>query len=468
MEVVGAATRSIASTTEEEEEIRRKKYPSLPSNYVSLTQLQERWLQQQQQQNQEQEKKEHQQGKTTTTSSSQNQQRPEKPKKEEFDGQRSKNGERRIEGKREIYVPRRRVLGDGNRPGGIGAEDRESKRGAFLRVERADSRVMENRIKGKQKTYYNRGKSKMRMMAGALTGREHENMRNSGGENGRWKDEGSNWGELQRNDTTGDDRRADENLGVRPLEAVDEENRGKQVNVVSIGGEKCIDHEALGGGVCRRNGDDDCGMGGSLSRCMVEMPPENDEHKEEVPVHLLTADDQAPGIAQAANVSMVEVLPENVVQEGVLVGNGSKHSQGRFRGHYRGNFHHNRKEGVSEEGSKVQLGQGKDKEVEEKALSGKSEWNGDQIQRGRTRRGIQEGCAYKERVSNNLRPNIRRDFKALSLNDNREGNLTATKWLRGGRSGRCRESRDGGLVWMPKGGTSGKLCSSNGTTQVHR
>lgn len=465
MEVVGAATRSITATTEEEEEISRKKYPSLPSNYVSLAQLQERWLQRQQQQKQEQE--ERQQRKTTTTTSSQSQQRPEKPKKEEFDGQRSKRGERRIEGKKAIYVPRWRVLGDGNRPGGIGAEDRESKGGAFLRVERADSRVMENKIKGKQKTYYNRGKSNKRMMAGALTGREDENMRNSGGENVRWKDEGSNWGELQRNDTTGDDGRVEENLGVCPLEAVAEENREKEVNFVRIGGEKCIDHEGFGGGVWRRNGDDDWGLGGSVSGRVVEMLPENDEHKEEVPVHLLNADDQALGVAQAANECM-EVLPEYVVPEGVLVGNGRKYSQGRFRGHYRANVPSNRKGRVSEEGNMVQLGQGKDKEVEEKALSGKSEWNGDQIQKGRTRRGIQEAYAYKGRISNNLRPTIRRDFKALSLNDSREGNVTSTKWLGGRRSGRCRKSRDGGLVWMPKGETSGKLCSSNATTEVSR
>lgn len=332
-------------------------------------------------------------------------------------------------------------------------------------AERADSRVMENKIKGKQKTYHNRGKSKKKKMAGAIIGREGEKMRNSSGENGRWKDEGSNRGELQRNDTTGNDRKVEEDLGVCPRGAVAEENRGKEVNFVSIGGEKGIDHEGFGGGVWRRNGDDDWELEGSVSGSTVEMLPEDGEHKEEVPVHLPNADDQALEIAQVANVCMVEVLPENVVEEGVLVGNGRKYSQGRFRGRCRRNVPNNREGRVSEEDGKVQLGQGRDKEVEEKALIGKSEWSGDQIQKGRTRTGIQEAYAYKERVSDNLKPNIRRDFKALSLNDSRGGNVTSNKWLRGGRSRRHRKSRDGtGLVWMPKGETSGKLCSSNATT----
>ncbi|KAL3505049.1 hypothetical protein ACH5RR_034890 [Cinchona calisaya] len=421
----------------------RKKYPLLPSNYVSLAQLQERWLQkQQQQQKQEEEEKEKGKGKGRRTMENQS---PEKQRKDLYGNrQRNKNGGgRRIEGQR-VFVPRR-VL-DGNFPKRIGVEE-FSLEGASG-VEGGDG--VEKKIKGKgkekkkkKKKYYDRQK-RMGRIEGGLIGEDQvqklsknqENLGCSIGKNGG-QEEGCSGGFEEGN---GDrNRGVEENLSLCTVEVL-REYRGKEVDLVGMGG-KCGGNEGFGEGV--RGNSDDWGVKRGVSVCKVEVLPENDELGEEV---LLAGngDDQACRvIEEVGNVRMVEVVQGSEVEEDVSVGGGRKNGEVR----YQEKMGNSMKWRVSKD-TKVQLGRGRNEEVEKRVFKGENEWNGDQ--KRRIRRGLQAHQS-KERISGNLWRNVRRDLRVLSLGDSRQGNVTAMKGLCSERQGRYGKSRDGGFVWVKKG-----------------
>lgn len=372
-----------------EEESGEEHHPSLPPNYVSLAQLQERWLQRQKEKQKiekQEEKREQKQPKQEggLISASRSQQEKGKKKVWEKEPGRERNEWRRVEGHQKVYVPKRALDGSGPEIGVAGRKlkSEEFKVGGLAHHGVDGVGGMEEKIVRRKK---NR-KKRVARVEGNLIGEQETrgtlgdlNMRN-GGEAGCRE-------EFGRNDNT--DREVEGKVSVCMVGVVPE-NKGQEATLVGMRG-KCGGYKGF------REQDwgysDDWSLEENSLACTKEVLPKNGSGKE-VPV---AENGDYQGMLEAGSVCMVEVLPQNKVEEDCSVNVGRERGEGRLRARYQNNVD-------------------------------------------------------KEMVSGSLLPKIRRDLRFLSLDERRVGNVA----LRRGRHGWQQRTYEkpravNGLVWMKKG-----------------
>lgn len=374
-----------------EKESGEEHHPSLPPNYVSLAQLQERWLQRQkekQKTEKQEEKREQKQPKQEGGLISASRSQQEKGKKKVWGKEQGKerNGWRRVEGHQKVYVPKGALDGNGPEIGVAGRKlkSEEFKVGALAHHGVNGVGGMEEKIVRRKKNWKKRvarprvegnliGEQETRGTLGDL------NMRNGGEEGCRE--------EFGRNDNT--DREVEGKVSVCMV-GVMPESKGREVTLVGMrgkcGGDKRFGEQDWGYS-------DDWSLEENSSACTMEVLPENGSGKE-VPV---AENGDYQGMLEAGSVCMAEVLPQNKVEEDCSVNVGRERGEGRLRARYQHNVD-------------------------------------------------------KEMVSGSLLPKIRRDLRFLSLGERRVGNVALRRGRHGWQQRTYEKPRAvNGLVWMKKG-----------------
>lgn len=460
----------------------KKKYPSLPPNYVSLAHLQERWIQQQQQKQKEQEQKE--------KVALEEEQSKEKKGFNQV-GQNSKNGMRRNRAQglhfrqigerrvyaQKVYAPVR--TSNENHPKNLGAKSE-------LKPEQCDltgsvdqgGGGARNSMQKKKKKYNN--KKRWPRVENKLNGEDPtQTLTGNGGTPGVLigQDGGYETGNVcmvglvpeAKGKEVNPEASSRKNLRKQVVNTqgssstgsskFERESRGKQVvngQFSSNTDDRRVELESRGkesvNGKFLSN-TDDRGVEGCLNEYIVEVLPEN-KSEEEIYNDQSKNSGNHQGLVEEGNLSARAVLQDNVREEKVPGDERRKTGKERFRGRFQGNEGNWRIERSSND-NKVPL-EVSQQMVEEGLLAGQKERNGLDA---RSVKGVQ-GYGNKDRVPYERGPNFVRYFGDLSLNGSSKGNPSRGQRRSYGAFGRFASGRkgkqaDGGLVWVKKEEISG-------------